>query len=171
MKVARPATRLSLLTSARHLALLLAAALLTACATPRPTAPGEASWSGRLALQVQGTPPQSFSAGFDLYGSPETGELALTSPLGHTLATVVWSPGSAELRQGDQVTRRTSLDELTTELGGTALPVTALFAWLRGQPQDASGWQADLTHQPEGRVSARRTQPLPIAELRIVFQP
>lgn len=164
-------SRLCLLRPVRQLSLLLAAALLTACATPRPSAPGEASWSGRLALQVQSAPPQSFSAGFDLHGSPEAGELALTSPLGNTLATVVWSPGNAELRQGEQVTRRTSLDDLTTELGGTALPVAALFAWLRGQAQDAHGWQADLSRQAEGRVTARRTQPLPIAELRIVFQP
>lgn len=157
--------------AARRLLLLLAAGLLTACATPRPSAPGEASWSGRLALQVDSTPPQSFSAGFDLHGSPQAGELQLTSPLGNTLARVLWAPGGAELRQGEQVTRRATLDELTTDLGGTALPVAALFAWLRGQPLDASGWQADLSRQPEGRVTARRTQPLPGAELRIVFQP
>jgi outer membrane lipoprotein LolB len=120
---------------------------------------------------VDSTPPQSFSAGFDLHGSPQAGELQLTSPLGNTLATVLWAPGSAELRQGDQVTRRATLDELTTDLGGTALPVAALFAWLRGQPLDARGWQADLSRQPEGRVTARRTQPQPSAELRIVFQP
>ena len=117
------------------------------------------------------TPPQSFSAGFDLTGSPDAGELALTTPLGNTVATVVWSPGSAELRQGEQTTRRASLDELTTELGGTSLPVAALFAWLSGQPQNASGWTADLSRQPEGRITARRTDPAPSAELRIVFQP
>lgn len=156
----------------RRLLMLAAAGLLAACATPqRSLAPGETSWSGRLALQVASEPPQSFSAGFDLRGSPQAGELLLTSPLGTTLATVVWEPGSAELRQGELTTRRPTLDELTTELGGTALPVAALFAWLRGQPQEASGWQADLARQPEGRVTARRTQPLPSAELRIVFQP
>lgn len=165
MALARPG-------AARRLLLLLAASLLlSACATPSPNTAGDSSWSGRLALQVDSTPPQSFSAGFDLHGSPQAGELQLTSPLGITLASVHWVPGSAELRQGEQITRRNNLDELTTHLGGTALPVAALFAWLRGQPLDASGWQADLSRLPEGRLTARRTQPLPSAELRIVFQP
>jgi outer membrane lipoprotein LolB len=151
-------------------AALLSAALLSACATPRPVAlPGEAVWSGRL--QVDSAPPQSFSAGFDLRGAPAAGELQLVSPLGNTLATVVWTPQSAELRQGGQVTRRGSLDELTTELSGTAVPVTALFGWLRGEQGEVPGWQADLTRQAEGRITARRSAPLPTAELRVVFQP
>lgn len=155
----------------RRLALVCSAGLLVACATPRVPPPGQSHWSGRLAVQVASTPPQSFSAGFDLTGSPDAGELALTTPLGNTVATVVWSPGTAELRQGEQITRRASLDELATEMGGTALPVTALFAWLSGQPHSAHGWTADLSRQPEGRVTARRTDPAPSAELRIVFQP
>jgi outer membrane lipoprotein LolB len=150
---------------------LLCAAWLTACATPRPVAPGEAAWNGRLALRVDNDPPQSFSAGFDLRGSAQTGELQLTSPLGTTLATVIWSPQGAELRQGGQITQRSSLDELTTELGGTALPVSALFEWLQGQAGSASGWQVDLARHAEGRVTAWRTSPPPTAELRIVFEP
>jgi len=153
-------------------AVLVTAILLTACATPQRTAqPGETVWSGRLALQVDGTPPQSFSAAFDLRGAPSAGELQLTSPLGNTLATVIWTPESAELRQGGRVTRRGSLDELTTELSGAAVPVPALFGWLRGEQGDVPGWQADLSRQAEGRVTARRSAPLPTAELRVVFQP
>lgn len=148
------------------------AALLSACATPAPAPQdGEVLWSGRLSLQVDSTPPQSFSSAFDLRGAPSAGELQLTSPLGNTLATVVWTAQSAELRQGSRVTRRGSLDELTTELSGTAVPVTALFGWLRGEQGDAPGWQADLSRQAEGRITARRAAPLPAAELRIVFQP
>jgi len=152
---------------------LLSVLLITACATPQRTAPpGEAAWNGRLSVRVDSDPPQSFSAGFDLRGSPHTGELLLTSPLGTTLATVLWSPQGAELRQGERITARSSLDQLTTELSGTSLPVAALFGWLRGQPSgDADGWQADLAGQPDGRITARRTTPLPAAELRIVFQP
>lgn len=153
-------------------AVLAAAALLSACATPRPVAqPGEEVWSGRLSLNVDSAPPQSFSSAFDLRGTPETGELQLSSPLGNTLATVVWTPQSAELRQGGQLTRRGSLDELTTELSGTAVPVAALFGWLRGVQGDVPGWQADLSRQAEGRITARRSTPLPTAELRVVFQP
>lgn len=158
--------------SARRLTVLTLAAALSACATPpRSALPGEAIWSGRLSLQVDSAPPQSFSAAFDLRGAPAEGELQLTSPLGNTLATVVWTPQSAELRQGGQVTRRGNLDELTTELSGTAVPVAALFGWLRGEQGDVPGWQADLSRQAEGRVTARRSAPLPTAELRVVFQP
>lgn len=156
----------------RWAALLATVALLTACATPqRVIPPGEELWSGRLAMSVQSDPPQSFSAGFELRGTPDTGELRLTSPLGTSIATVMWVPGSAELRQGSQVTRRGSLDELTAELSGTPVPVSALFGWLRGRATDVPGWQADLTRQPEGRITARRISPPPTAELRVVVQP
>lgn len=152
--------------------MFMSAMLLAACATPqRPAQPGEAVWSGRLALQVDSAPPESFSAAFDLRGAPAAGELQLTSPLGNTLATVVWTPESAELRQGGRVTRRGSLDELTTELSGAAVPVPALFGWLRGEQGDVQGWQADLSRRAEGRITARRSTPLPTAELRVIFQP
>lgn len=156
----------------RWAALFFTVAMLSACATPQRAAlPGEEIWSGRMAMTVQSDPPQSFSASFDLRGSPAAGELQLTTPLGTSLATVVWSPGSAELRQGGQITRRGSLDELTAELSGTPVPVTALFGWLRGRSTDVPGWQADLARQPEGRIFARRLTPLPAAELRVVVQP
>lgn len=156
----------------RWAALLVTVSMLSACATPQRVAlPGEELWSGRLAMTVQSNPPQSFSAGFDLRGTPAAGELQLTTPLGTSLATVLWSPGSAELRQGGQITRRGSLDELTTELSGTPVPVTALFGWLRGQAGDVPGWQADLARHTEGRITARRFAPLPAAELRVVVQP
>jgi outer membrane lipoprotein LolB len=149
------------------------AMFLGACATPPPsTQPHEAAWSGRLSVRVDSDPAQSFSAGFELRGSPQTGELQLTSPLGNTLATVQWSPQGAALRQGTHVTQRSSLDQLSTELSGTQLPLAALFGWLQGQAsEDTHGWQADLTRQPEGRITARRSAPLPAAELRLVFQP
>lgn len=156
-----------------RLALLgVVAMTLAGCATSRPKASKDTSfWSGRLALTVHSEPPQSYSAGFELRGAPAAGELLLTSPLGTVLASVHWSPQGAELRQGVQLTRRPSLDELTADLGGTPLPVAALFGWLQGQTADASGWNADLSRHSEGRVVARRLQPLPTAELRLVFQP
>ncbi|WP_084396921.1 MULTISPECIES: lipoprotein insertase outer membrane protein LolB [Hydrogenophaga] len=156
-----------------RLALLgVVAMTLAGCATSRPKASKDTSfWSGRLALTVHSEPPQSYSAGFELRGAPAAGELQLTSPLGTVLASVHWSPQGAELRQGVQRTRRPSLDELTADLGGTPLPVAALFGWLQGQTADASGWNADLSRHSEGRVVARRLQPLPTAELRLVFQP
>jgi outer membrane lipoprotein LolB len=87
------------------------------------------------------------------------------------VANVIWSATGAEMRQGDRITRRASLDELTAELGGAAVPVSALFGWLRGEQPQVQGWEADLSHHADGRITARRTQPLPLAELRVVFEP
>jgi outer membrane lipoprotein LolB len=99
------------------------------------------------------------------------GELLLNSPLGNQLAAVRWSPERAEMQQGDRLSQYPSLDSLSAELGGTALPVAALFDWLRGQPSMVNGWDADLSRQPEGRIVARRSKPLPGAELRLIVQP
>lgn len=125
---------------------------------------------GRLALTVHTEPVQSVAAGFDLRGSPDAGSLLLTSPLGNAVARVVWSETDAEWRQGDRVIKKRNLEELTTELGGTALPVAALFAWLNGTALEIDGWQADLSRHADGRITARRTHPLPSAELRLVLQ-
>ncbi len=125
---------------------------------------------GRLALTVHTEPVQSVAAGFDLRGSPDAGSLLLTSPLGNAVARVVWSETDAEWRQGDRVIKKRNLEELATELGGTALPVAALFAWLNGTALEIDGWQADLSRHADGRITARRTHPLPSAELRLVLQ-
>ena len=148
--------------------------LLGACATRGPAAatPDESLWVGRFSLTVHSEPPQSWTAGFELSGSASAGELQLSSPLGSQLASVRWSAEGAELQQGERTTRHRSLDSLTAELGeGTALPVAALFDWLRGRQAPVSGWEADLSRQPEGRIVARRLQPLPAAELRLILQP
>lgn len=145
---------------------------LAGCAAPKmQSTSGVASWNGRLALSVTSDPPQSYAAGFDLQGSPQEGQLLLATPLGTTLATVIWAPGRAEMVQSDRTTQRHSLEELTTDLGGAAVPVAALFAWLQGQPVIVDGWEADLSRHAEGRITAKRAQPLPTAELRLVFEP
>lgn len=152
----------------RRAALLLLGALLAGCATRPAPAPG--LWSGRLALRVDSTPPQAFSAGFELSGRPEAGELRLSTALGQTLAVVRWSAGVAQLQRGQEITTRGSLDTLTAELTGAPLPVAALFGWLEGQAgAPAGGWQADLAELSAGRLQARRTEPLPQAHLRLVL--
>ena len=103
-------------------------------------------------------------------GAPQAGELALYSPLGATLAQLRWAPGVAELQADGQRRQYPSIDALTEEATGTALPLPALFAWLDGKPAEVPGWQADLSRIADGRLSARRSQPLPTAELRIVLQ-
>ena len=98
------------------------------------------SWSGRLGLQVRDPlgPEQSFSAAFHLQGNPEQGRLDIFNPLGSQIAQLQWHPGGALLIQGDRYTPSQSLQELLRQSLGTALPVQALFSWLRDQPATAS---------------------------------
>ena len=154
------------------LTLLALVLWLSGCASPARTPHGDgSSWQGRMAVQVDSEPPQAYTGGFELNGSATQGQLRLLSPLGQAMAEVQWSPRGAELRRGQQVTRRGSLDELTQELAGTALPVAALFDWLAGREAPADGWQADLSRHAEGRITARRQSPLPVTQLRLVFLP
>ena len=156
----------------RHWLLLAAATALAGCASPwRAGEPAPPSWSGRLALQVQSQPPQSFSAAFTLRGAPERGELSLNTPLGSTLAYLTWEPGTAVLRANGEVRRFDSVQALTAEAVGTALPLAALFDWLAGQPTQVPGWQPDLSRLTDGRLQARREAPAPAADLRIVLDP
>lgn len=157
--------------SALALALGLSLGLLAGCATPPPSSPEQAYWSGRLALRVDGEPPQSFSAGFELHGDASRGELQLLTPLGGTAALARWSPQGAELDDGQQTRRYASMDELTRELAGAELPLAALFDWLRGAATVPAGWRVDLSGQAEGHILARRESPPPRAELRLRVQP
>jgi outer membrane lipoprotein LolB len=123
-----------------------------------------------LSLVVQSDPPQSFAAGFELHGSAEAGKLTLTSPLGNTLGQVRWSRQAAELQTGQQIRRFASMEDLMTELTGTAVPVGTLFQWLKGQDADVAGWRADLSRvTAAGRLQASRLAPPPLADLRIVL--
>lgn len=146
---------------------------LSACSTPslRPQATNTATpafWSGRLALQIESSPSQNLSANFELLGSAQQGELLLLSPLGTTLGRLRWQPGLARLDQGDQHWQDSSVQTLTEQLTGTALPLDALFQWLAGQTQSAAGWQVDLSQfQDLGRLRAKRLQPEPRALLKL----
>lgn len=146
--------------------------LLAACAAPprTPTPPGVQSWSGRLALAVEGRASESFSAGFELKGSAEAGQLLLTNPLGGTIALLEWSPGHATLHANGKEREFPSLEELAQEATGAPLPVAALFDWLAGKPTPIAGWQPDLSRLEQGRLHARRTEPPPAADLRVVFE-
>ena len=154
--------------------LALCALGLGGCATaPKPPSPtaaaAQSSWTGRLGLQVENNPGKSFSAAFDLRGSPAAGELTLFSPLGGTLATMSWAPGAATLRAGSETRQFESLDALAAQATGTPIPVAALFDWLAGVNTAVPGWEADLSGVTEGRIHARRVQPPPAADLRVAF--
>ncbi|MEJ8855655.1 outer membrane lipoprotein LolB [Variovorax robiniae] len=152
-----------------------AALLMAGCTTPKVAAVRNAgqpsgAWNGRLALRVEGDEKQSFSALFDLRGSPRAGELALTTPIGNTLAVLQWSPGEALLKNGNQTRRYDSVDALIEAATGAAIPVDALFGWLAGRDEPVPGWKADLSQYGNGRLQAMRFSPQPAADLRIVFE-
>lgn len=151
---------------------LLAALLLplAACAplARRPT-PSGPIYSGRLSLSVRSEPPQSMSAGFELRGLAQDGELLLTTALGTTLAQARWGPSQAQLIAGGKSQTFSSMEELLMQITGTALPLSALFDWLAGRATAVPGWDADLSQREQGRLWARRSQPLPAVELRLLL--
>ena len=148
--------------------------LIAGCARPISAgALNDASnelWTGRISLHVRSEPEQSFSAGFELKGKPERGELTLISPLGNVLGVLRWSPNAAELDSGNQnIQHFDSVDALMAQATGAAVPLNALFAWLQGDNAQVSGWSADLSRHSEGRIFAKRTQPAPQADLHVVL--
>jgi outer membrane lipoprotein LolB len=144
--------------------------LAAGCAAPRMIPlDTNAYWSGRMAIQVLKNPPESLSAGFELQGSVQAGEMVLLSPIGTTLARLEWTPQGARLAQGQQQVESTSLQRLGARLTGTELPIAALFEWLAGRPAEAPGWQVDLSAHAQGRISAERREPSPGAVLRIAL--
>ena len=153
--------------------MLGAAALLAACAQPKRVPNiamnGEDFWTGRLGLQVDEGAEKNFSAGFDLSGDTERGNLTLYNPLGNVLAKLQWSPGVATLDSPDQKLESDSLSALIIQLTGNDLPIQALFGWLRGVDVKVTGWTADLSRIDSGRLTATRFSPQPGAVLRIVL--
>ena len=150
----------------------LATALLGACAQPpRPADSATDHWSGRLSLQVEDASAQSFNAGFELQGNADAGALTLFNPLGNIVAELQWTPGRATLNNGSEHRQSPSLPTLVRELTGSELPITALFAWLKGEQVQATGWQADLSALDAGRLTATRHLPAPQTVLRIILTP
>lgn len=130
-----------------RIAVVLAALLLSGCASLAPQSPPTDAprLTGRLSVTVAGTPnarATGGSAGFELIGGPEAGRLELVSPLGSLVARASWQPGLVLMQTPDTQRRFDSLDELTRELLGEPIPVAALFDWLKGRP-----WPA-AAHQP-----------------------
>jgi outer membrane lipoprotein LolB len=160
---------------------IVVATLLSACATP-PPAPGEASWtSGRLSVRVDesaGQAAQSLNAAFELRGDGQSGELRLHSPLGLRLAQARWAPGLALLETPDGERRFDTLEELSRQALGEALPLAALPDWITGRPWPAAphvvsaegfeqlGWSVRLARRAEGWIEARRAAP-PAVALRV----
>lgn len=158
----------------RYASWLLAASLLSGCASVGHKAPvGVETISGKLSVRVDASaaaPARSESGNFELKGTPDDGQLNLSSPLGTVLAQARWSGQRAWLTTSQGEVAYPDLDSLTQEMLGERLPVAALFDWLRGRPWPGApsrtvdggfeqlGWNIDLARFSEGWVAARRAQ-------------
>lgn len=163
------------------LSTLIAIFFIAGCAiTPKATGQNDINlsvWHGRLALQVQAIPNEplsqarSFSAAFDLSGTPQAGELTFFTPLGSTAAAIHWRAELATLESQGDTRTYPGLTPLIQNLLGTDVPVLALFAWLEGRGVATDGWEVDLTQFAQGKITAQRLTPLPQAQLRLVLEP
>ena len=167
------------------------ALLLAGCASRLPPAPSTASeqrFAGRLAMQVAATErtgAQSVTAGFELRGRPDAGEIELATSLGTLLAQARWNRAEVLLVTPQGTRRFADLDELSREALGEALPLAALFDWLKGRPWVGApssplsggdgpgfvqlGWEVDLGRFDAGLVAARRPA-APSVQLRVQLE-
>jgi outer membrane lipoprotein LolB len=159
----------------RIAAALAALAVMTGCATQQiPHSEGTQVLSGRLSVRVDSEPPRALSAAFELSGSAREGAMALTSPLGNTLAQARWKPGDVVLQTPGSSQRYPDLDTMAEQALGERVPLAALFDWLRGRPWPGArsealadgepgfsqlGWRVSLARYAEGWVEARRDAP------------
>ncbi|OWQ93854.1 hypothetical protein CDN99_05320 [Roseateles aquatilis] len=144
--------------------------------------------TGRFGLIVPAGPGgqprgQSVNANFELAGDARLGRLEMSTQMGSLVARVSWKPGTATVQTPDGERSYDDIDALTQELLGEALPVQALFDWLRGRPWPQAphrasgesgfeqlGWQVDLRRFDTQLISAQRLNPNgaePLATLRL----
>ena len=168
----------------------IATSLLAGCATVgQPSPAGGDTISGRLSVQVEATastPSRNESGAFELKGTPESGQLNLSTPLGNVIAQARWVGQQAWLTTSQGETAYPDLDALTRDMLGERLPVAALFDWLRGRPWPGApsqangtptgsgfqqlGWSVDLARFDEGWIAARR-QLAPAVTVRARIDP
>lgn len=167
-----------------------AAASAAELLAPEPTAdtplPLTGHWEGRLSLKL-GAFGQAASTGsqmaFELDVKDKQGTLSLSTPLGTRMAMVRWQtlpmPGQAiaQLETAEGIETFDSLESLTQQLLGEALPLQAMLHWLSGTPSPAlphqaaqgqhsttprafgqAGWQVDATALQEGKLNAFRAE-------------
>lgn len=131
-------------------ALAGAAAILCGCASaptqPASNAPVAAysdsiALSGRLNVRyVKDGEQQSTTANFDWKQDAQRTDVALSTPLGSTAATISVTPQLATLKEGSQPpVSAPDVEALSRRLLGWALPVSGLRGWLQGHAVDSAG--------------------------------
>lgn len=159
----------------RLAASLFALTVLSGCASLQPPhAEGVQVLTGRLSVRVDSDPVRALSAAFELSGNAREGAMALTSPLGNTLAQARWKPDDVVLETPGSQQRYPDLETMAERALGERVPLAALFDWLRGRPWSGArsealadgeagfsqlGWRVGLARYAEGWVEARRDAP------------
>ena len=165
-------------------ALLLAASLLTACASTPPAQLvardqlRNFALEGRFALRVTlpGQAVQNSGGRLTWTHENRSDRVLLSSPLGYGLAEIETSPEISRLRTADGKMREsTDPDALIEEVTGQRLPISRLPAWLLGrsggkariEPDDLGrplrlsedGWQVDYSFEDDslGALPTRLT--------------
>jgi outer membrane lipoprotein LolB len=152
----------------------LALVLLAGCATRAPDDAAQPWVSGRLVVRVEATaerPASNVSAGFDLRGDGQRGELRLSSPLGAVLAATRWTPTEVVLDRGQGELRFADMDTLSQQTLGEVLPLRAFPDWVAGRPWAGApvvasaggfeqlGWAVSLAGLSDGLLQAVRAAP------------
>ena len=78
-----------------------------------------------------------------------------------------WIMGRPQIQEEAVV----QLADLIQRSIGTDLPIEAVFAWLRNETVEVPGWQVESKPSQGGPLVARRYEPWPRLELRMVLQP
>jgi outer membrane lipoprotein LolB len=97
--------------------------------------------SGRFSVQFEHNGrPESWSGSFTWAQTPDKTTVALLSPLGQTLATIVSDEQMATMIQSGQEPRRAAnVDALVQETLGWPLPISHLRDWLQAYTVNANG--------------------------------
>ena len=152
---------------------MLAAALLAACATVplAPRNPQPFDLLGRVLVTYSGG---AVTANLRWDHAAQQDEIWLMTPTGQTLAHIVDSPAGAVLTRADQQRYEAgSVEALTQQALGWALPLALLQDWVRGVAAPGTraatcrrtaidptaftqnGWRVALTYHTEGEFAGR----------------
>jgi outer membrane lipoprotein LolB len=138
-------------------ALLLAAGLLSACASIPPTQLAardqihDFALEGRFALRVTqpGQSTQNSGGRLSWTHQNRSDRVLLSSPLGYGMAEIESTPGISRLRTANgEVRESTDADALIEEVTGQRLPIARLPAWLLGRSGGAARIETDAQGRP-----------------------
>ena len=141
-------------------AFLLALACLGACSTTAPLPSGprhfrqDVQLSGRLSVsyRVAGK-AQSLQGKFTWLQRDQQIDIELFTPLGQTMARIAIVPGRARIEEaGGAVREASSIEQLTEQALGWALPADGLRYWLQGFVRDAQGQLISVTPAQSGTL-------------------